>query len=277
MLHLRYPKFVIFLFIAISIAGAVLAIQRLSFRFNFEDFFPKGDPELKFYYEFKERFEPDDNFLLIALHRKDGIFEEKFLKEIKDFTQKAADLEIEISDSSLSNWKYGENLFNSNTKNKFKAKPVQQAQSILQFEFPIKTPFAFTTIPAIHLDEPDRYESDKKRIMSDERLVNNFISEDAKTTIVILKTVDNIQQEVAEKMVQSLKSLLKKYSFEEYHMLGRAYFQTELVKMQIYEFIISAIVAFVLVFFVMWLIFRRFWGVVVSISSIALGLLVFVA
>jgi predicted RND superfamily exporter protein len=277
MYHLRYPKIVIFLFILFAVGGSILAVQRLSFRFNFEDFFPKGDPDLKFYYEFKERFEPDDNFLLIALHRKEGIFEENFLKNVKDFTQKAADLEIEISDSSLSNWTYGENLFSSKKQGTFIAKPVFQAQSILQFEFPIKTPFAFTTIPAIHLDEPERFESDKKRILSDERLVNNFISEDAKTTIVFLKTVDNIQQEVAEKMIHSLKNLLKKYNFEEHHMLGRAYFQTELVKMQIYEFVVSAIVAFILVFFVMWLIFRRFWGVVVSISSIALGLLVFVS
>ena len=156
------------------------------------------------------------------------------------------------------------------------AKPVLESQSLLQLEFPIKTPFAFTTIPAVHIDEPDKYEADKKRILSDERLINAFISADAKTTVVILKTVDNIQQEVAEKMMKSLRKQLDSCKFDEYHILGRANFQTELVAMQIYEFALSALVSGILVLLIMWLIFRRFWGVVISLSSILLGLLIFI-
>jgi predicted RND superfamily exporter protein len=276
MFHLRFPKTVIALFLLLSVLGTIIAVNRLYFRFSFEDFFPKGDPDLEFYYEFKSRFEPDDNFLLIAIHRKEGIFEQEFLKKVKDFSLKVRETSFEIKDSSGSPWTIDKNLFPVKGKKTFLAKPVLESQSLLQVEFPIKTPFAFTAIPAVHIDEPDRYAADKKRILSDERLLNTFISADAKTTVVVLKTVDNIQQPVAEKLMKSLRKQLDGYAFEEYHILGRANFQTELVAMQIYEFALSALVSGILVILIMWLIFRRFWGVVISISSILLGLLIFI-
>lgn len=276
MLHLRYPKLIIGFFLALALAGGFAAFYRLYFRFNFEDFFPKGDPDLAFYYEFKERFEPDDNFLLIALHRKDGIFEQSFLKKVHDFSLKARDIEFTLKDSALTRWEWDKSLLKNPEGAGFLARPILQSQSLIQVEFPIKTPFAFTSIPAIHIDEPERYEADKKRILADERLLNSFISADANTTVVVLKTVDNIQQDVAEKLMKSLRKLLDEYKFEEYHILGRANFQTELVAMQVYEFLLSAIVAVLLVTIIMWLIFRRFWGVVISMTSIALGLFIFV-
>ena len=276
MFHLRYPKTIIALFLIFSVLGVTVALNRLYFRFSFEDFFPKGDPDLEFYYEFKSKFEPDDNFLLIAIHRKQGIFDKDFLGKVKDFSLKARDTNFEIKDSSSSPWSLNKNLLPLADKKGFKAFPVLESQSLLQVEFPVKTPFAFTSIPAVHLDEPERYESDKKRILSDERLLNTFVSADAKTTVVVLKTIDNIQQEVAEKLMKSLRKQLDSYAFDEYHILGRANFQTELVAMQIYEFALSALVSGILVLLIMWLIFRRFWGVVISISSIALGLFIFV-
>ncbi len=276
MFHLRYPKTIIALFLIFSVLGVTVALNRLYFRFSFEDFFPKGDPDLEFYYEFKSKFEPDDNFLLIAIHRKQGIFDKDFLGKVKDFSLKARDTNFEIKDSSSSPWSLNKNLLPLAGKNGFKAFPVLESQSLLQVEFPVKTPFAFTSIPAVHLDEPERYESDKKRILSDERLLNTFVSADAKTTVVVIKTIDNIQQEVAEKLMKSLRKQLDSYAFDEYHILGRANFQTELVAMQIYEFALSALVSGILVLLIMWLIFRRFWGVVISISSIALGLFIFV-
>ena len=96
MFHLRYPKTIIALFLIFSVLGVTVALNRLYFRFSFEDFFPKGDPDLEFYYEFKSKFEPDDNFLLIAIHRKQGIFDKDFLGKVKDFSLKARDTNFEI-------------------------------------------------------------------------------------------------------------------------------------------------------------------------------------
>ncbi len=231
---------------SILAALSVYFVFHLKFSFDFEQFFPAGDPDLEFFQEFISDFETDDNFLLVAINRKEGVFEQSFLEQFHDFTLKAKQLPH-----------------------------VLESQSLTKFSYPLKTPFAITTIPAIHIDDPSKYERDKKRILQDERFLHNLISEDGTTLVVYLKTVNSIQLDQAKELMQELDQLIDSYSFEAYHYLGRPYFQKELVAMQQREILVSAFVSSILVMLVMFLIFRRFWGIVVSLVSIGLGMLLF--
>ena len=51
-MFLKYPKTVIFLFFALSIAGCFTAMNRVKFVFDFEQFFPEGDDDLIFFQTF---------------------------------------------------------------------------------------------------------------------------------------------------------------------------------------------------------------------------------
>lgn len=277
-MFVRYPKFIISLFVILSITGTYLATQRVQFEFDFEQFFPAGDEDLKFFLEFKERFEPDDNFLLVGIHREEGVFEQDFLERVLDFSLKVRRIEFEAPNhlDSIDHKIYRPSI-NDQGDSIVMMRPILSAQSLLQVEYPIKNPFTgFSTIPAIHLEDTSRYEKDRQKILADERLVDNFISEDAKTLVVVLKTVDNIEQQAASLMISQVKALLQEYQFNDHHLLGRSFFQTEIVKLQIKEFILSTIVSFFLVFVVMLFLFRRLWGIVVALVSIVVGLLMFV-
>ncbi len=221
-------------------------LQNLKFAFSFEQFFPKGDEDLEFFTDFTEEFEADDNFLLVAVRREEGVFDQSFLEQFHDFTLRSADIPY-----------------------------ILESQSLTKISYPLKTPFAITTIPAIHINEPSKYEQDKKRILKDERFVNNFISRDAETLSVFLKTESGLTFGAADSLLNGLNNLIEQYDFEEYHYLGRAYFQRELVELQKEEIILSAIISFVLVTLIMFLIFRRPWGIAIALISIALGLLYF--
>ena len=65
---------------------------RLKFEFSFDQFFPKGDPDLAFFQEFTKEFETDINFLLIGVENKDGVFDQKFLEDFHDLTLACRDL-----------------------------------------------------------------------------------------------------------------------------------------------------------------------------------------
>ena len=238
-------KISLIIFLLISAASAYYVTQ-LKFAFDFEQFFPQGDPELEFFREFVEEFEADDNFLIAAIRRDEGVFEQKFLEDFHDLTLKARGLES-----------------------------VTQSQSLTTFSYPLKTPFAITTLPVIDIDKPERYEKNKKRIMEDERFVYNLISPDAKTMCILMKTVPMIQLEAADQLVIDVQNLIETYDFDSYHMLGRAYFQKELVAMQKREIIFSGVVSGILVMFIMFLIYRRFYGIAIALVSIGLGMLVF--
>ena len=234
---------IIAVFALLAIASAFF-LTRLRFTFDFEQFFPRGDKDLEIFREFIASFETDDNFLLVAVRKEDGAFEQTFLEQFHDFSLEAR-----------------------------KLPHVQESQALTQIGYPLKTPFGFTTIPAIHIDDPSRY--DEESILRDDRFVNNLISEDGKTLVVLLKTVNSIDLDQARTLMEGLDELIAGYNFEEYHYLGRAYFQTELVAMQKREIMVSAGVAGVLVSLIMFWIFRRTWGIVIALVSIGLGMLLF--
>lgn len=235
----------ILLFTALAILSSWL-LFRIQFTFDFEQFFPEGDEDLEFFRDFIQEFETDDNFLLVAVRRKDGVFEQSFLERFHDFSLKARQLPH-----------------------------IEEVQSLTQFSYPLKTPFAVTTTPAIHIDDPSRYEHDKKRILNDERFVYNLISEDATALVVFMKVVKSIQLEQAQQLMEELNTLINTYDFEEYHYLGRPYFQKELVAMQKREVTVSALISGLLVSLIMFWIFRKPWGIAVALVSIGLGMLLF--
>ncbi len=243
---MRRYRLPVLIFFGLYAALAVYGCFRLTFSFDFQQFFPQGDEDLEFFLEFIDEFEGDDNFLLVALEREPSVFDSTFLNQAQDFAIAVRDVP-----------------------------GVEAAQSLTSFGYPIKTPFAITTIPAIHLAEPARYAADSARIMADERFVGNLINERGTALVTVLKTPSLITLEQSRDLMRGLDSLLATYDFPNHHYLGPAYFQKELVDVQIREVIVSAGVSGLLVTLVMFFLFRRPLGILVALVSIALGLLLF--
>ena len=237
---------VILVVFAIITAISIFLALRIQFTFSFEDFFPQDDPDLAFYQEFIQDFETDINFLLLAVKRKAGVFDQQFLNSFDDLTRKTRELPY-----------------------------IKSTNSLTQVSYPVKTPFGITSIPAIHIDEPGKYEKDKEKILADDRFVGNFISKDGTAIVIALKTVDSVFLEESTTLITALDSMMATYSFEDYHLLGPAYFQKEMVAMQKREVLISGAISAFLVSLIMFWIFRKPWGIIISLVSIGLGLLLF--
>ncbi len=240
-----YRNTIAFVFVILS-ALSVYHTLNLQFTFSLEQFFPQGDEDLEFYLKFEKDFGADVNFLLVALEREEGVFEQSFLQKTKDFTLEALRLPH-----------------------------VNESQSLATMERPIKTPFAITTVPLIHINDPSKYEKDKAMIMADDRFVNNLITADGSTLVVGIKTKGALDIDQSNEFISALKTSLEKYEFEDYHLLGSAYFQKEMVDMQKREVVVTSIISGLLVTIVMFWVFRRFWGMTIALVSIAMGLLLF--
>lgn len=227
--------------------ASLFFLTRLKFSFDFEQFFPKGDPDWAFFKEYTKDFESDDNFLLVAVEHKAGVFDSVFLQRFHDFTLKA---------SSLPH--------------------VTSALSLTKVQYPLKTPFGITAIPAIHLDDTSRYAADRAKVLQDRRFVHNLINEHATALTVALKTVNQSTQAQAEQVMRSLDSLLATYDFEATHVLGRAAFQRDLVWMQQREVAVSTVIAACLASAVLFFIFRRWRTVLLTMGGIGVALLFFI-
>jgi len=104
-MFLDYKKYIIAAFL-LATPICLYQIYHLKFAFDFERFFPEGDPDLDFFYEFIEDFETDDNFLMIALPNEPTVFDQEFLERQHQFTLAARNLPYVKKSQSLTTMDY---------------------------------------------------------------------------------------------------------------------------------------------------------------------------
>ena len=267
---------------ALLAASSIYLLTDLRFGFDFASFFPQDDPDLEFFLDFIEEFESDDNFLLVAVEapsRTSGaagsVFDTAYLNQLHAYT-----LALQALPGTGS------------------------AMSLTKLRYPVKTPFGLTSMPALHRNDPGRLPRDSARIMADERFVYNLISPDASTMALVVRTVNEMSLGASDSLMQNVAAVTDSIygtrintvdgtglgtllhgipGFDEsplsdhprVHLLGRAYFQSELVKMQKREVTVSTVIAGALVTLILFLIYQRWRGVLIAMVSIALGLLLF--
>ena len=244
---LHHRKIVLATFFVVCLFS-LFTLKNLKFNFEFEQFFPQGDEDLEFFKKFTAEFENDDNFLFLALNNHSSVFDTSFLKKVHDVSLSVRQLPY-----------------------------VATSQSITTIKYPLKTPFGYSLLPVVHLDNPQRLIADSAGIVNDERFNGYFIGKDKKSTAIVIKTKNNINVFQSDSMLNELEFVLKKNGFKpsDYHLLGRAYFQSELVQLQKREVIISSAVSFVLVSLILWVIFGSWWSVLVCIIGVLLSFLIF--
>jgi predicted RND superfamily exporter protein len=240
-----YKNYLIALFgVLILLSG--FAVTRLDFYYDLEDFFPKDEAELQFLRKYQSALESDDTYIFLAIDNHKSIFDTAFLQRLQNFTTEARSLES-----------------------------VVQANSLATIYDYIKTPIGFSRIPLLHVSDYERIKQDSARILQDIRWRDNFISNDATITVVFLKSIPHIPQKRAEKLVKDLDSLLLKYNFKDTHVVSRAHTQNTFISLIKEEVGIYIILSIAVLFLIMALVFRRFWGVVVPVCSSVTGLILF--
>lgn len=241
----RYKNYFIALFgILLLLSG--YAITKLQFYYDLEDFFPKDEEELQFLRKYQSALESDDTYIFLAIDHQKSVFDTSFLRRLQGFTTDARQVESIVQTNSLATL----------------------------YEY-VKTPFGFSRIPLLHLDDPERLKQDSSRILQDSRWRDNFISRDATVTVVFMKSIPKIPQEKAEVLVAGLDSLVKKYDFDKVHIVSRAHTQTTFISLIKDEVGIFVILSIAMLFLIMAFVFRKFWGVVVPLFSSVTGLILF--
>jgi uncharacterized protein len=240
----------LFIFIfTILVIVSLFGVKHLTFDYNFESFFPKHSKELDIYYQFRDYFEPDDNFIMVVLEN-DGrtVFEKEFLLKVDSFTKEA------------------------NT-----AIPhIQKAYSPTNVYRPLIVAGTFGKVPVLHVSQPEKLKSDSIKLQNDPRFYGRFIAQDSKSLAVILKTTGILGHKASAELQEALDQLVRHYGFVGYHIIGRSYFQSIFGKLAKREFVIYTLVSAVFVTFVLVLIFKKPAGVFIALVSVLFGMILFI-
>ena len=240
-----FKKIFIILFFGLGVLSASV-LQDLKFSFDFSQFFPEEDPDLAFYKEFVAEFGTDDNFLLVAVKNDSSVFDSDFLNRFHTFSEESKTFSY-----------------------------VTEGVSLTTLSYPLKTSFGYTTLPIIHKEDETQYSKDWSKIQEDELFVNVLIDEKGKSLILALQTTDNLDYKKSEILLNELRASLKKNELTDYHFLGRAFFYEAIVDMQQTEVLRTTIIASILVFIILLLVYRSLPVVFIAVLSIGASLLLF--
>ncbi len=235
------------LVIIIAIAFTVLCglqLKNLQFDYDFEAFFPNEDNELETYQNHRNRFEWDNEFVLLGLENKQGIFKKDFLVKVQALSN---DLKtIENIDRVIS--------------------PTNIKNISLNGLAPIQKRL-------IHVDDESLYKDDSINIYSTPELIGSFFPKDGKSLSIFIKTKGGgLSKQKCDVLAKQIETNFKKYNFDDVHFVGRIVAQDVYLKNLEKEFTYFLAISFFLVVLFLWFSFKSIYGVVVPISIVIISI-----
>ncbi|HNP17630.1 MAG TPA: efflux RND transporter permease subunit [Fulvivirga sp.] len=228
--------------IIILIISSFFGFKLLDLKFNyvFEDFFPVDDPELAFYQDYANKFENDNDYLLIGIRHNEGIFDGTFLQAIDRLT-----------------------------KNLESNPMVNTISSITNIKQPIISPAGVFYIPLTHPDQPNKLAADSVRLYKQKELRSHLISKDGKSTLVIIRHIpleDNKGK--ANTFINDLISHLEIYQFDNYYVAGKTYAQGIFVEKLKSELLLFFSASIILVVLFLAIAYRNWWGILIPLTIV---------
>jgi predicted RND superfamily exporter protein len=228
--------------IAFSVVCA-FKVQHLKFDYDFEAFFPNEDSELEVYETHRNRFEWDNEFVLLGLENKKGIFQKDFLTKVDSLTKDLNQIRYinrVISPTNIKNISLGG------------LAPVQKR--------------------LLHIDDESLYKDDSINIYSTPELIGSFFPKDAKSLSIFIKTDEGLSKVKCDSLSKNIEIAFKKFHFDEIHFVGRIVAQDVYLKNLQREFVYFLGISFVLLILFLWISFRSAYGVVVPITIVMISI-----
>lgn len=208
-------------------------LHSLKISYEFERFFPLGDPALTYYENHRKTFGSDNDFLFVTILNNKGIFKSDFLRKLEAVTQELSSTEYirqVISPTRLSDWVIG--------------------------------PFGPIEIPAIHIQEPSRYLQDSARIWQNKKWMGQFFAQNGQAVCLLIQHPEVLSKKKSDVLLSKVQAIIDQADFEKVYYTGRIHGQKiylEKIESEMGFFFISA---FLSVLILLWWSFKRwFWMV----------------
>ncbi|MBI2269681.1 MAG: RND family transporter [Bacteroidetes bacterium] len=237
-----FSKLLVFAVIIITVIASFFTAN-IKFDYDFESFFPTDDKDLQFYLNYRDQFEYDNEFILVGLENKEGIFKKDFLHKVRSFTDSVKTI-----------------------------KDVTRVLSPSNAKNTIIAPLGMIEVPYLNIDLPDQYANDSAGIYRSEELVGSLFANDARSVALFIKTKEGIAKVASDTLLFKLERLIRSFGFDKTHVAGKIKAQYVYLDQIKREFILFLITSFILVVVFLYISFRSFWGVCIPIVVVLLAI-----
>jgi uncharacterized protein len=236
-----FARFTIAVVIAFTAVSAYY-ITKLKFDYEFENFFPTDDPDLFFYKDYMDKFTPDVDFVLLGAKNESGIFDQDFLLRARKMEREIAQLK--------------------------KVRTVVSPFSAKDFAL---GPFGPIAIPYLHPDDESKFVTDSARIYNHQKGVGSLFAPDGKSISMLIEIEPGLSKLKTDTLYAELTAITGQYTFDEFHLSGKAIGQAYYIERIKYEFAFFFSLGILLILGILILIYRSFWGVAVPLLVVLLS------
>lgn len=233
---------ILLLVISLSVVF-IYNLFNLQFDYDFEKFYPPDDEDTQFFHSFRDKFDSDNDFLLLAVENDAGVFEKDFLKKVDQFTH---DIE------HISTVQYVLSITN-------------QQELFLPGGF-------VDTLAYINFDKYDRVK-DSTRIYKNEELINTFVAEKGNALGIFIRHDNFLSKKKSDALIVDIQTLKEKYKFDGLRITGRTIGQKYYIDVMSSEMMLFFLLSAVLVVIFLFIGFKSIWGILVPQFVILLGML----
>jgi len=233
-------------FIALGTMTSIYLISQLKFDYDFEDFFPKNDPETEYFLEFRKSFETDNDFFIVALENDGSIFDSTFLSHVDSLTKKLQaipNVEECVGPTSLMTYAV-DPLFGGVFET-----PLLSANSVQSFK------------------------QDSIAIWNSPSYVGVFFASDGRSVAINMKHKQMLSKEKCDELSKNIQDEVNKFQFKKSHVIGRALGQTLYVELMIKELALFISISLVLTTIFLFIAFRSGWGIIIPTTVVLLSII----
>ncbi|MFC1744474.1 RND family transporter [Candidatus Riflebacteria bacterium] len=249
---LRYRLLFVFILI-ITVLVSLRYCKELKIDNSVDVWFVDGDPHLKAYYSFQEHF-GNDEVIVVAFKDKKGIFRQETLELIGKSTTEIEELkDIER---------------------------VTCLTSAVTIDVNAEGDLAIGKL--VDLDELKGTEEElkflKRKALDDDQIVDNLLSKDAKTTLMLVQLKANPDIDaLRDKIFYQVKAILDKYfkaAKKSYHLAGVGVLYTAINELSIRDAAIFFSLSDMVIIFTLYFVLRRKLAVLISLSVVLLTIVI---
>jgi len=227
--------------LVISVISAIAA-SRIGFDYDFEKFFPQGDNDLFFYLDYREKFENDNDYLLIGFEPANGVFNSDFLTQLDSLT----------------------GLFQSIPQ-------VDQVISPTNSFRLIKGPLGWIPVPYLHPEAPERLQQDSINIYQKPTLVSQLFSQKGNAVSLVIKHRQQINRAAADSLMASIHHYIDQFNLPPARLAGKVRAQPVYLKLLQQELSVFLVSSLILVVIILSITYRALWAVVIPLLVVALS------
>jgi predicted RND superfamily exporter protein len=226
--------------------------SQIGFNYDFEAFFPQGQPETAFYLQFREAFSTDNDFILVGVQHEDGVFDQEFLGAVRM-----------LSDSL-------------GTVN-----GVTQVIDPTALSLPVQDPVLGMVFqrPILRWDSPQHYAADSSYLWRSDQWVGSLFSADGKSLALTVGQKAMLSKQGCDEIAADVDAVLKRWNDiqtergikVETHRAGRAHAQVHYVSVMEREVALFVGLGLILLITFLFIAFRTWWGIVIPLTVILLS------